>query len=132
MITSLYAGILALLFFKVSIDTISARRKNLISLGYGPKNEIIEVVSAHANFAAYVPFLLILVFFLEMTKAVPFWVLHLLAAAFTLGRLLHFMAFKADKMEFKKRILGMHLTLWPLVLLGLLNIYSFVKMSFSF
>ena len=35
------------------MDTVKARKSHQISLGYGPKDEIIQVVSAHANFVAY-------------------------------------------------------------------------------
>ena len=89
MVTSLYAGLLGLLFFKLSLDTIAQRRKHQISIGMGPNNEIAEIVSAHANFVAYAVFLLLLCYLLEQAHTVSIYVLHLLAAAFTIGRLLH-------------------------------------------
>lgn len=127
MVTSLYAGILAVLFIRLSIDTILGRRKHQISLGYGPNNEIEAVVSAHANFTAYVPLMLALLFFAESSNVFPSFVIHILAALFTIGRIQHYLAFKAKKMNFKLRVIGMHLTLWPLLLLGFMNIYVGVK-----
>lgn len=127
MITSLYAGILAILFFKLSFDTINARRRHQISVGHGPNNEILEVVSAHANFSAYTVLLLFLVFLAEQSQVVPVIAIHILAGAFTLGRVLHYIAFTRDKMNFKFRILGMQLTLFPLVILGLLNVYIYIS-----
>ncbi len=123
--TSLYAGLLAVLYFKLSLDTIKARRRNKISLGVGANNEIVAIVSAHHNFASYVPLLLLLTFFAESSGQVSNAVLHGLAAAFTLGRALHYVAFARPKMDFKLRVVGMHLTLWPLVILAGLNLYGF-------
>ena len=116
MITSIYAGFLGLLFFKMSIDTIKARRKYQISTGFGPKGEIANVVSGHANFTAYAPLFLILLYLLEVSGLMPWWGLHALGAPFLLGRVLHSMAFSTPKMNFNRRVLGMHMTLWPLVL----------------
>lgn len=129
MITMLYAGILALIYFKLSLEVIKARRVHQVSLGYGPNNEIAQIVSAHGNFAAYIPLLLILAFLLEQSGAMPGYVIHILAGVFTLGRVLHFLAFAGDKMKFPFRILGMHMTLWPLVFLALLNIAVFFGLN---
>ena len=126
MITSFYAGILALLFMKISMDTIKARRANRVSLGYGANNEIVEIVSAHANFAAYTALLLLLTFLAEQAQIISAYLIHLLAAAFTLGRFLHYFAFVAEKMNFKLRTIGMQLTLWPLVILACINIYIYI------
>lgn len=126
MITSLYAGILAVLYMLLSIETIRARRKHRISLGYGPNNEIASIVSAHSNFSSYVFILLFLTFLVETSGQFPSWAIHMIASIFTLGRLLHYAAFRSEQMNFKWRVLGMHLTLWPLVGLGVLNIYCFI------
>ncbi len=130
MITSLYAGILGLLFLTMSIKTIGARRKHQVSLGPGPNNEIIHFVSAHDNFKAYAPLLLLLTFILEATQSISPVLIHLLACLFTIGRFLHYFGFKGEKMDFKKRVIGMHLTLWPLMLLAIANIFVFIKVNF--
>lgn len=125
MLVSFYAGLLGLLFFAMSLETIKARRKHLVSLGSGPNNEIAAIVSAHANFAAYVPILLLLVWFVSQRTIYPTWLLHMLCGAFTLGRLLHYVAFRGEKMKFRYRVWGMYLTLWPLIILSILNVISF-------
>lgn len=130
MITSLYAGILACLFFKLSLDTIAARRKHQISLGHGPNNEIAAIVSAHANFAAYVPLLVLLLFSVESAEAIDAMVLHFIGVMAVTGRLLHYLAFRAEKMQFKARVAGMHLTLWPLLILAGLNIWCYFAAVF--
>jgi len=126
-ITSLYAGLLALVLFKLSLDSINARRTHKISVGYGPNNEIAGVVSAHANFVAYVPLLLFLLWMAERSGLYPEYLIHVLGLAFTLGRVLHYLAFTGKKIDFKKRVLGMHLTLWPLLLLAALNVALYVQ-----
>lgn len=116
MITLFFAGLLSLIFFAISIDTIKARRKHQISLGYGPHNEIEQIVSAHANFVAYVPLFLILNYGIESSKVIPTSLQITLLTVFFLGRLFHYLAFRGSKMNFPFRIWGMHMTLWPLLL----------------
>ena len=125
MITGLYAAILALLYARISLKVIGARRQNRISLGAGPQGEISAIVSAHANFAAYVPLLLLLTYFLEVGGRTSPYVLHVIAAAYTFGRILHYLAFRGPEMKFRLRVAGMQLTLWPLIVLALLNAYGF-------
>ena len=127
MITSLYAGCLCLLYFKITLETISARKRNQVSLGYGTNSEIEAIVSAHANFNAYVPIFIILLFLLERSQTLPSLVINILGILFFVGRTLHFVAFRGSKMNFKMRVKGMHLTLWPMLGLALLNIFVFIK-----
>jgi len=131
MITGLYAAILALLYARISLKVIGARRQNRISLGAGPQGEISAIVSAHANFAAYVPLLLLLTYFLEVGGRMSPYVLHLIAAAYTVGRILHYLAFRGPEMKFRLRVAGMQLTLWPLIVLALLNAYGFFAATLS-
>jgi uncharacterized membrane protein YecN with MAPEG domain len=131
MITGLYAAILALLYARISLKVIGARRQNRISLGAGPQGEISAIVSAHANFAAYVPLLLLLTYFLEVGGRTPPYVLHAIAAAYTVGRVLHFLAFRGPEMKFRLRAAGMQLTLWPLIVLAALNLYGFIAATLS-
>ena len=128
MITGLFGAILAFMYFKISWDVIVQRHKHQISLGPGENNEILPVVSAHDNFNAYIPLLLILMFLAEYTDlfANPF--LYAVGGAFTLGRGLHFVAFSSEKMNFKLRKLGMHLTFWPLLTLAGMILYSYIKL----
>jgi len=76
MIVSFYAGLLALLYFKLSVDVIKARRLHKVSLGCGPNDEIAAVISAHANFAAYVPLLLLLLWMVETSTVFPSPLVH--------------------------------------------------------
>lgn len=128
MITSLYAGILTILFFFISIATIKARRRHQISVGFGPNNEIAQIVGAHSNFASYAVIFLLLLHLAEFSQVLPSIFIHIIGLAFTVGRFSHYFAFK-NRMQMKYRILGMHLTLWPLLLLAALNIFIFLKLN---
>ncbi len=127
MITQLYAGILALILFFISMDTIKARRFHKVSIGLGPNNEIAPMASAHSNFIAYVPILLLLLFFAESSQLISKYIIHLGGLAISIGRIFHYMAFRSPKMNFKWRVTGMKLTLWPLIIFGLINIYIYLR-----
>ena len=127
MITPLYAGILGILFFLISVETIKARKRNQVSLGVGSNNEIENMVGAHSNFSAYTPMFLMLLFFTEGMNTLPVIVTHGLGVLFCTGRLLHFIAFRGRAMNFKLRKVSMHLTLWPLFFVSMVSIYTYAK-----
>ncbi len=131
MITSLYAALLACLFFRFTMMIIRKRKKLQISLGLGENNELLGVVSAYNNFTQYVPIFLILFFLADLSNIYHWLILHLLGLAFCLGRGLHFYAIK-DKMNFKNRVLGMKLTIWPILILMALNIFSYLNNIIGF
>lgn len=115
MITSIYIGLLGLLYFKITMKVIKGRIKNQISLGAGDNNEILHLVSAHSNFAAYVPFFLISLFALEFQNANVLF-LNVLGIVFVIGRLLHYIGMKGDRMNFKLRRIGMYFSIWPMLI----------------
>lgn len=125
MITGLYLGILGLLYFWISIETIMARGKNKVSLGAGANNEIIHLVSAHGNFSSYAPFFLLALYLLEQQE-VSASALHVLAAVFLLGRVLHFLTMRNKETTFKFRRSAMMLTFWPLIIVSVWNIYCYI------
>ena len=129
MISLLFAGILGLILLFISRATIMARRKYKVSLGYGEKKDpLFNFVSAHANFCAYTPLFLILLFLLENAQSFSNSFLMLTASCFTLGRIMHF--FALTKMElmtppnFKFRIFGMILTLASIAVFSIRAIFN--------
>lgn len=122
MITPIYAGLLGFLYFKISLDTIKARKREQVSLGTGKNDEIIAYVSAHSNFSSYVPLLLIGLFLLEQ-QSIPKTMLHIAGVSILVGRILHYTALTTNPASFKNRVRGMKLTLFPLVVISTLNIY---------
>lgn len=88
-ITLVYGGALALWFFILSVRVIQGRfGAGSPSLGDGGDPVMLRRIRAHANFAEYVPLVLVLMGFLEIS-GVAAWGLHLMGAALLLGRLLH-------------------------------------------
>ena len=116
------------LLFLISLETIKGRRKHMISLGAGKNNEIEQLVAAHSNFTSYVPTLLILLYLAEVSGRTPSYILHLFGVPITVGRLCHFLAFKG-KMNFTIRKAGMYLTLWPLLILSIWILVTYVRIN---
>ena len=85
-ITLLYGGALALWFLVLSIRVIQGRS------GKGDDASLQRRIRGHANFAEYVPLILILIGFLEASGTAP-WIIHSLGASLLVGRLLHGYAF---------------------------------------
>lgn len=108
-ITSLYAGLLALLFIALSWRVITSRRTNKVSLGDGENKDLRQRSRMHANFAEYAPMGLILLACVELQNA-PALAVHLLGLMLLTGRVLHARAFWVHPMNFTFRTYGMLLT----------------------
>ena len=86
-VTPLYAGLLALLFFALSLRVVQMRGTG-ISLGDGGIEALQRRIRGHANFAEYVPLLLLMIGSLELGQLPAPW-LHALGASLLVARLLH-------------------------------------------
>ena len=122
----LYTALLGFLYFYMSLTVIKSRRSNKVALGSGENNEIIHLVSAHNNFASYVPLFLILLYLLE-TQGTYQVLIHLLGLAFLAGRVFHFLSMKDKEQNFKHRVTGMKLTLWPLIISSSIGLFLYFK-----
>lgn len=90
-ITLLYAGLLGLWFFVLSLRVIQGRRGG-ISLGDGGDPAMLRLMRGQANFAEYVPLTLLLIALLE-SQGLAAWVIHWLGGGLLVARLLHGWAF---------------------------------------
>lgn len=113
-ITAVYAGLCALILFWLAFRVIGRRRGAKISLGDGNDPELMRLTRAHANATEWMPIFLILLAAAE-AMGTPAFVLHPLGLAFVIGRALHAHHFITDRGDFQRRIIGMHLTLWPIL-----------------
>lgn len=86
-ITPLYAGLLAILFVVLSIRVVKQRGHG-VSLGDGGDATLLRRIRAHGNFAEYVPFILLMMAFLELNELHPY-ALHGLGISLVIARLLH-------------------------------------------
>lgn len=88
-ISTLYAGLLALIFLALAVRVVRLRRTLQVGIGSGGHDALDRAVRAHANFSEYVPLALILLVLVEIGTAAPAWLLHLLGVVLLVGRVLH-------------------------------------------
>ena len=86
-VTPIYAGLLALLFFVLSLRVVKLRGHGA-SLGDGGNPLLLRRIRAHGNFAEYVPFILLMMGVLELSHYSAY-LLHALGIALLIARLLH-------------------------------------------
>ena len=119
MITSIYASLSALVIVKLAVSVIKLRRKNRVSVGDGGNEALQLAIRTHANAVEWIPITLLLLLTLELNGA-PTILIHILGTTLLIGRILHAMGLPAK--DFKKRVLGMQITIYLLIGLAILNI----------
>jgi uncharacterized membrane protein YecN with MAPEG domain len=87
-ITAFYLGVLALLYAVLGLRVTRLRRGHRVLFGDGDNIKLRSAIRAHANFAEYVPIIVLMVALLEMS-GMPGIRVHLLMAALLVSRLLH-------------------------------------------
>lgn len=122
-VTSLYAGLLALMFVTLSVRVIAVRRTAKISFGDTGNRELLRRIRVHANFAEYVPFGLILLALAELQHWPPA-LLHFLGACLLAGRLVHSFGVGREPELPLTRVIGMTLTFISLLTGALTNLTS--------
>jgi uncharacterized membrane protein YecN with MAPEG domain len=113
-LTPVYAALLALMFVYLSVRTIRLRLKLGVTLGEGGNAELHRAARVQGNFAEYVPFALLLVFFLEMETSSNAMI-HLLCGALVLGRVVHACSVSRVHEDLRFRVVGMVLTFAAIV-----------------
>lgn len=122
-ITTLYAGLLGILFMLLSWRVVAARGSQKINLGDGGNPLMLRRIRGHANFAEYVPLILVLLALLEMAHLSAVY-LHVLGATLLLARVLHGYALSFAEQFVPGRFLGTLLSFIVLVLSAGLCVYS--------
>ena len=136
LITALAASLLGLQYFRLSLKVIGLRYKLKVSIGDGGHEQLERAIRSQANLAEYTPIALIMLACLELNGA-PMWLTAPIAIAFVTGRILHPLGMSTGvgtstaTTSIKPRVLGMHLTLWSIVLLAVSNILLIVWQLFS-
>jgi uncharacterized protein len=87
-VTALYAALLGLLYAGLSVLVVRGRFGSGVMLGTGEDKGLLRAVRAHANFAEYVPLILILMALGEGMR-LSYFLLHLLGAGLVVARVLH-------------------------------------------
>ncbi len=124
-ITAIYAAILTFVYVKLTLNVISLRRENKVSLGDGGIKELQQAVRSHGNFAEYVPLGLILLACLEANR-IHWTIVLLLGGFFTVGRLYYAKAFLEATPNSELRVKGMKYTIWSLQTLAATNVIALI------
>lgn len=126
-ITLAYGGALGVWFFVLSLRVIQGRLgPSKPGLGDGGNAAMLRVIRGHANFAEYVPIILVLMGMLEL-GGTPHWVIHALGGSLLVGRLLHGYALSFTANHLFGRSAGIALTLIVLLVAGVLAIVMGVQ-----
>ena len=88
LVTPYYAAVFGLLFVALSYRIITLRRKYQVSIGDDNHKELIRAIRVHGNFSEYVPFALLLIYFIEVTTDNVLFV-HVSCLIFLFARILH-------------------------------------------
>ncbi len=113
-VTAFVASVLGFFYIKLALNVIQLRRTNQVSLGTGDNPKLERAVRAHGNFSEYVPLMLILLGAFELNGG-PYFITGLLGIVFIAGRLIHAKGVQDPPPIFIWRVIGMHLTFWPIL-----------------
>ena len=106
MIIAFWTLPLTLIFLWLSFRVIRYRRAERIPLGSGGNAALERAMRAHANFAEYVPFAMLMLVLAEWAGTWP-WLLHALGALLVAARLSHGMGLMQDPEDYRFRVFGM-------------------------
>lgn len=120
-ITAFYAGLLALLFFYLSLRVILMRGRKKIGLGDNGDRHLMQLIRAHGNFSEYTPLILLLMLIAELNASHPM-LLHGCGLALLLGRFFHAVGLNRHAGSSWQRILGMMLTFFALLSVAVANL----------
>jgi uncharacterized protein len=109
LITPYYAALLALIYVALSFRVIRLRQVLRVSLGDGKDKQLKRAIRVHGNFSEYVPFALIMIYFVEIQSQNTLLV-HGLCNAFILARLAHIYGVSQIKEKLIFRIFGLFIT----------------------
>lgn len=123
-VTPLYAGLLGLWYLALSLRVIQKRSK--ISLGDGGDAELLRRIRGHGNFAEYVPLIVVMLGFMELSRF-PLYLVHALGATLLVSRLLHGVALSYTAQFKFGRFWGALLTLVVLLVAAVCCIYQGVQ-----
>lgn len=78
MVTLTTAGLLGLVYFILTVRVVQVRGKLKVNLGDGGDDTLLSRIRAHANFAEYAPFILVVLAVLELAVVSPWlWAIGL-------------------------------------------------------
>jgi uncharacterized membrane protein YecN with MAPEG domain len=123
-ILPIYAALLGILFFYLSVRTIGLRRKLKIGIGASDSQEMLRAMRVHSNFSEYVPLVLFMIYLVELQGGASF-LIHALGLCLLLGRSIHAYGLSQVEEKFVFRVTGMAMTFTALLSSCLFLIYHY-------
>lgn len=120
-VTALYAALLTPVLLWLSVRTIRLRQRHQIGIGDGGNDALRRAMRAHANFAEYVPFALLLIALAESQGIGPL-VIHALGLALLAGRISHAHGISREPETIAHRRNGMIATFAVIAIAALINV----------
>ena len=118
MITAVYAALYALIIVWLSLRVIKHRYTYRVSVGDGGVEDLKIAMGAQSNAVEYLPIALLLMFVLEVNGAGA-WLINVFGVTLLIGRVFHIKGMIAKRLKF--RVVGMHITIYALVALSVVN-----------
>lgn len=108
-IVPVYAAVLAFFLFALSLRVITLRRAAKVSIGGGGDRRLERAIRVQGNFTEYVPMVLLLLAFAEVSGTAPA-ILHVLCGVLILGRIAHAVGVAREIEDHRFRVFGMACT----------------------
>ena len=124
MVTTLYAGILGLIYVGLSAYVIMGRFKHQVTLGDNGNPDLLKRIRIHANFIEYVPLALILMVLVEF-EGISEMIIHALGISLVISRAAHVFGVACAKNVSIWRSGGMILTFLVIITAAVLCIKSY-------
>lgn len=130
MITTLYAGLLAILYLGLTAYVIRGRYKHRVGLGDGGNPDLARRVRMHGNFAEFVPFALLLLLLLDIARMEPV-IVHVLGIMLLTGRVAHVWGLHKSDAASPGRMIGMILTILMIAISAILLLWNFIALRLT-
>lgn len=121
---ALYAGLLGLVLFALTLSVSEARHRTKTSIGDGGDEVLRRRIRAHGNFVEYTPLILLLLALAEHLGMGSLFV-HVLGLVLLVSRISHAYGISQPREPFTFRMLGTTGTLIVLVIAALYCIWAF-------
>lgn len=123
-ITAFYLSLLGLLYIGLAYRIIKLRYFYKTGIGDGGFEPLAQAIRVHGNFSEYTPIVMLLLAFAEINGSLPI-VIHMVGAAFFLGRILHSIAITKSTGPSQFRFVGMMSSFIAIAVLAIENIRLF-------
>lgn len=124
-ITGLYLSLLGLLYIVLAVRIIKLRYHFKTGIGDGGHAPLAQAIRVHGNFAEYTPVVMLLLACAELNGSAAL-LLHVVGAAFFIGRVLHSIGITQSQGPSRFRFWGMISSFVAIVILAEENIRLFI------